>query len=523
MPRPRNQNLSVSATMSGLKAEYALSQEGRFRRRRPGVTGMGGPGDFHYGSESAFTRGREYVRAMHRDDAVIGATTRKCVQQHIQTGFRLDPQTGDKKLDLDLWQRWNDWSTAPDQCDAAGEMEFADMESSVLESMIVDGDVLGLPLEAGQLQLVEADRCRTPTKSKKTIVLGVELDELRRRTRFYFAKDAIGVDRSYQRLYDFDAVAARDADGERQVFHVYNPDRFTLTRGVTAYKAIVDIAGMFEDTNFALLVKQQAAAFLVAFLERSESYQGDVVTGARATETQSDGSSMTIEELATGTMIKGARGEKLHVHGAQIPSHETMAHLKFLLQVIGINLGMPLPLVLLDASETNFSGWRGAMDMARLGFRCNQQSLVRRFHKPVYRWKLRQWIAEDPALARAAEKLGPAFFAHRWHTPTWPYIEPEKDARANAVRLNTLQASERQIAAENGRDYDQIVDEHISDRRRTIYRAIRAAQQIEKKTGVSVHWRDVLNQDVPKGGVINDTIEEENTTGGAKKPAAAGA
>src|SRR5688500_6067500 len=101
------------------------------------------------------------------------------------------------------------------------------------------------------------------------------------------------------------------------------------------------------------------------------------------------------------------------------------------------------------------------MDMARLGFKTNRQSMIRRFHKPVYRMKLQQWTEEDPTLAAAAERLGPAFWNHRWHTPTWPYIDPMKEA--NALRISSGLASERQIAAEDGRDYDDIIAEHVAD------------------------------------------------------------
>ena len=45
MPR---QAKSIQQTFSGMKAEYAGMTENRFRRRRPGVNGVGGSGDSHY-------------------------------------------------------------------------------------------------------------------------------------------------------------------------------------------------------------------------------------------------------------------------------------------------------------------------------------------------------------------------------------------------------------------------------------------------------------------------------------------
>lgn len=502
--------------MSGMRADYNMATENRYRRQRTGINASGGPGDWHFRSEASLIRSREYIRDMVRNDVGIGPTIEKAVQQQIQNGFRLDPQTGDKKLDLDLWQRWNAWATNAEQCDLAGEMEFADLESAAFEAMLVDGDVFIAGTHTGHLQMIEADRIRTPSsyarEAKKNIVFGVELNDFRRHLTYFRAKDQVGEDRRYERLYDFDRIDVRSPDGIRQAFQLYNRKRVTMTRGVTALKAVVDLATMFDDTNFALSVKQQFAAALVWFMKRGPGFtqRGDRQMGSRSFESNEDGTRKAIEQIEPGQYIEGDPGEELELKASGIQSTEALAHLRFLLQLIGMNLGMPLVLVLLDAKETNFSGWRAAMDMARLGFKTNQQSMIRRFHKPCYRLKLQQWMEEDRSLVAAAERLGGLFFNHRWHTPTWPYINPLDDVKANAMRVSSGEASERQIAAENGRDYDEIVDEHVADRRRTIGRAIRAAQKLTTKFGVPITWRDLLNQDLPKGGTVQDSADLPN-------------
>ena len=42
--------------------------------------------------------------------------------------FRYEPQTGDEKLDLDLWQRQEEWARSARACDVAGGMTFAEIE-----------------------------------------------------------------------------------------------------------------------------------------------------------------------------------------------------------------------------------------------------------------------------------------------------------------------------------------------------------------------------------------------------------
>src|SRR4051812_43192030 len=255
--------------MSGLRSDYAAMTPSRFRRNRTGVASQGSGADFHYRNESAFLRMREFVRDMDRNDAIIGSTVDKAVQQHVQGGFRLDPDTGDKTLDRDLWQRWDDYATEPDQCDIAGELEFADMESLALRHQFIDGDVFVLPTEDGPMQMIEADQCRTPSNSRRNIVLGIELDEQRRRQTYFFTKRSVNPMMPFEKVGDAEQIAARDEDGFKQVFQVYNAKRVTQTRGVTAFHAVFDISGMWEDANFALLVKQQIAACFGAFLKRT--------------------------------------------------------------------------------------------------------------------------------------------------------------------------------------------------------------------------------------------------------------
>ena len=106
MPR---QAKSIQQTFSGMKAEYVGMTESGFRRKRPGVNGVGGPGDAHYqDAESRFVRMREYTRATVRDDGCDKFLIERAVDKIIGAGFRYEPNIGDDKLDLDLSQLQGD-------------------------------------------------------------------------------------------------------------------------------------------------------------------------------------------------------------------------------------------------------------------------------------------------------------------------------------------------------------------------------------------------------------------------------
>ena len=507
---------SIGQQFAAAKADYAGMTDNRFRRRRPGVSSAGGSADTHYANEASFIRMREYVRAMDRDDFLIGPLTDRAIENQHQGGFSLEVQTGDKKLDADLWQEHDDWCRDPRRCDAAGVHNFFEIERLVGRGEYVDGDVFALPVEGDMLQVLEADRCRTPTNSKRNIVHGVELDPVRRPVRYYFTKESVDPYKRTERVADFNAIDAFDAEGSPQVFHVFKPCRVSQTRGVTRYKAVIDVSTMVEDTNFATLVKQQMAACAVWSWEQdpNSTYGGDVRHGER-TDTQWEDFQRAIQEgISPGQMFRPPPGLKLAVHNPQgIPSGEYIPHIKMLITFVSVQLGMPLFLALLDASDTNFSSWRGAWDQTKLAFRNEQRRRAAQFHRQVYLWRVRGRIRTEPAIAKAARRSNVRIFGHDWNYPNWPYLQPLHDAQANAIRNQTGQISLRRLHAEIGSDFETFATENVADNELWIDKAIEATKRLKSKHGDAakdLHWAHLYHRDFFRGGQLIDTIETPN-------------
>lgn len=493
MPR-RRQDFSLASAFTDLRTDYSAAKASRFRRVRRGLSVSGSGADYHYRSESDYLRMMEYARDMDRNDAIAGATINRAVENEIQDGFTLDADTGDRSLDADLEARLKDWMGDPQQCDFAAENNFFELESLVSRAVKVDGDIVALGTEEGSLQLIEAHRIRTPHNTKKNVVHGFLLDERRRRKECWITRDDIDPHAALNRVSDITAYPIRDADGHRQIFHVYNPKRATQTRGVTAFAPVFDLLSMIEDINFAKLVQQQVVSCFAIFRMREDGDDNgqSPAHGEQTTERLADGSTRTIEGIAPGMELTGLPGERLEGFSPSVPNSEYFEQVKLILTLIGVNLGMPLVIVLLDAKETNFSGWRGAVDQARMGFRRNQHAMIERFHRPIYQWKLRQWIAEDPAIRAAAQRSDIDIFRHVWNRPTWPYIEPMKDAQADALRIEKRLISPRRLHAERGREYHEIANEIIADNVLLATAALEAAAQLNSRfPEARIDWREL--------------------------------
>lgn len=503
---------SLGEAYGELRADYDAARSSRYRRNPTGIAYGGSGADYHL-NEAALMRIIELSRAYDRNDCVVGQGVNRLVANVHPHTYPLDTKTGDQALDADLKARWDDWSTDPEQCDVMGENTFGSIAARSFRNMIIDGDLLHLYLQEGSVQCVEAHRVKTPTNTKRNVVLGVLLDERRRRLEYWVTKDEIEPTRSVRLVSDMRQYAVRDEYGDRNLSHVAWMKRFSQTRGVSALAPIANMVGMHDDIEFALLVKAQVSAVFAVLRERPDAKSIAVApaqTGERTTETLSDGTTRTVDGVAPGMEITGAPGEVLKGFSPNIPNPEFFPHAMLILTFIAVNLDVPVQVLLLDPKETNFSGWRGAMDQARLRLRGWQQFIVETMYDRAYAFKLRQWAVEDRALAAALKRLGKRFYGHAFVPPYWAYIEPEKDANGDKIIVDEGLNSRRAVLARRGLNIEEVDRERVQDREALITRAIEAAERVNAThPGAGVTWRDFVGSDTG--------VKRSEVSGGAEK------
>jgi len=502
----RPPKLSLSSVYEDLRNDFRAGKDTRFTSRLTGVSSSGSGADYHYRSETQWLHMLERARHYQRNDPIMGQAIRRLTANVVQDGFTLDVDTGDTGLDQELKARFNSWAEDPDQCHSEGEFNWYQIEQLALSTAITDGDLFTLPLRSGELQLVEAHRCRTPRNTRKNVVHGVLLDSRSRRTEYWITKEDIDPNRALSKVSDIVQYPSRDGNtGERLVNHLYMPSRFSQRRGISAIAPISDTVGMHDDIQFATLVKLQMSSLIALFHERGADWQplGDQQKGDRSTEVDG-GYTRTIEGVSAGLEIFGDRDEKLSAFSPQIPSPQFHPHAMLILTFIAVNLDLPVAVLLLDPSNTNFSGWRGAIDQARMRFKQIQQWLANSLHRRTYRWKVRQFSEMDPVIATVGSKNGVDLFGHRWGCPTFAYIEPLKDAQSDLLQLENNLTSPRRLQQARGRDFEEVLAETIEDNSLTIEMAMSAAKDL----GGDITWRDILN---PRSNQSVSQSEEDTT------------
>jgi lambda family phage portal protein len=507
----------IAATFDKIRADYDMSRENRFIRRRTGVNPQGTGPNYHYRTEDKYYADIEQARDMDRNDGLVGTLVDRRVDNIVQSGFVQHPATGDKGLDLELYNRWESFSNDPDQCDVAGELTWKEMERQACRSESIDGDIVVLGTEDGSFQLVEAHSIKTKSRIENTF-LGITTDRFGKRTKYHILEEL----NEFGLKGESRPVDVRDSEGLRQVFHVYNPKRVRQNRGVTQLAPVFAYSGMLEDINFAKLVQQQVVSCFAIFRKIAAGSPAlpsvDGMFGDASTQPTGSGVRQ-LEGIQPGMMIDGVPGEELQGFSPSVPNAEYFDQVKLILQIIGVNFGLPLCLVLMDGSETNFSGWRGAVDEARKGFVADQLNLVRRLHSPAWRWWVSRLLENEPAMRRASKRSGVDIFGHVWNLPTWSYIEPVADAEGDATQLRNALTSPRRMHAARGKDWETIAEEIIDDNVYAIERANKAAAKINATNPLApVTWRDLIPLAMPAGTTM--AMQDPNAV--AAQEAAAG-
>ena len=483
------------------KSEYAAVRSDRFSRNNRGLP-SGAGADYHIRHQKDYLMLGEISRSYERNDPIIRAGLNRLTSAVVGRGFNPEPRTGDKELNDRLKDRWKAWATTPAACDASERFTFKAMEKLFFRSVIRDGDIFAVRMESGQIRAFEFDRARTPRDVKANVVHGIRIDpNFRVPLEYWFTKEQVDVNRIIERQTDMIRVPADDGSGTPKVLHLHMPDRVSQTRGVSALAPASQMIGMLDDLHFAKLVQAQSVSAYTLIKEREIDAMS---LGGAAGETNDDysmGFKRQFERFGPGQILEGEPGVRHNAFSPAVPNAEFFDHSLQILTFIAINLDLPVHCLLLDASHTNFSGFRGALDQARQRYRDLQDQFMDGFHRHVWRWQVSRFL-DDPEIGSLAAQDGVDVYSVDWIAPEWQYLEPLKDVQADILALKSGITSPRRVQSARGRRWDEISSEAIEDNSQHIARAIEAAESLNTQFPQlprPIDWREVAALPLPDG------------------------
>lgn len=315
----------------------------------------------------------------------------------------------------------------------------------------------GMALQALEVDRLD-DRRNLKLDNGNIIRQGVELDSTGRAIA-YWIRTAHPGENYATSTAGFERVPA----GE--MYHVFTADRAEQVRGVTWFHAVIIRASTIHRFEDAAVVAAEIGASKIAALERSEDApDGGAMAMADGT---SDGTVRGIPQMSVqaGEMFELPPGYKLNSWNPEYPHANFESFLKACLRGLASGFDVAAHNLTGDMTDVNYSSARIAELAEREVWLCLQDWFISTLVQPIFE----DWLAlallrkditfEISGKSLPADKLSKFSGASRFQGRRWSWVDPSKEMEASAAGVQLGVTSRTRIAAEQGDDFDDILDE----------------------------------------------------------------
>lgn len=394
--------------------------------------------------------------------------------------------------------KFRSWAETP-ECDAARTQNLLGMTLQALGGAMLNGDALALPLwlpRAGarwntRLMMVESDRLATPVgmEHREDIRKGIEFDKwgapvayhiLKRHPGDAFAFGFYGMTREAQ-FMEWDRVPAFTPWGRRRVIHLHDKERTGQSRGKPVVSAVMrefHMAGKYAANELqASLANSLVAAFLESDLDPASAAElfGE---NPRDAWNASVAQTRNIRQLKGAAVIPLPAGARLSSFTPGRPNQAFEAFMLASLRHIAAGMNLPYELLLKDFSKSNYSSARAALLEAWRYFHGRRRWLSDYWLRAIYEL----WLEEA---INAGEIEAPGFYENRYAYLRARFIfggrgwvDPVKEAQAAALRIETGISTLEKECAEQGDDFEEVMDQRAIELRMAAERGLTTAQPI---------------------------------------------
>jgi capsid protein len=401
-------------------------------------------------------------RDFWRNNPIYKGMIDRAVSYIIGDGFKLQVKTPSPAVNTKLEKLWKDFWIRPEIRNLqTGKM----LEKLLCREAILCGDCGVIKTNKAVLQAVEAEQIA----GKDKLLSGIEQNGYGTPTAFWVCR--------YGAFGKIDKRTARRIEA-RDFLYIANIDRPSSSRGVPAAQAAFPMLHRINDVCDSEAVAWQILSKLaVSVIREGGPELAYAQSGADPSASGNDTDLTTrLTELDYALMFHGNPGETVQGIDRNIPGQNFPESLRMFLRLLGLPLGLPLELVLLDWTRSNYSQSRAVLEQAYQTF-LDWQDLHEGFLlSPVFEWKLAQWTEQ--------RLIGQREIPYGWIRPTFPWIDQLKEAEAKGHMVDRSFMTHAQVCKSLGMDREELVE----SRRLEVRSAIETAQQIEQETGQKVPW-----------------------------------
>lgn len=405
---------------------------------------------------------RDIVRARARDlernsdimNAVVGAFKRNVVGG----GYHVQAKTDNPELNQQIEKLWKKWCKKQN-CDVTGTQSLNQMIRMAVERKKIDGGILFIKtytkngIVPFQLQAIEVDEIDAtsvvPKNKKNRVVNGVEYNRYNKPLGFYIKQYSIDGMEANESRY----VPAKD------VIFYFSKRRPSQIREMSDMSPTVTRIRDVNEFMVAVSVKERINACLSVFIKKAIPTVGIGRNTNVNTCQCGDGKASYEGKTLTPGMIKELnQGDEIQVVNPSGQASDATMFTKQQLRLIGAGQGLSYESTSRDMSQSTYSSARQGWIEDDLTYSEEKELLLEVLDEIYETFIISAMLCgalDIPNLFSEKDN----YFAHEWTQEPKPWIDPYKESNANMVALRTGQKTFKTIAAENGKDWkDQLND-----------------------------------------------------------------
>ncbi len=398
-------------------------------------------------------RVRARTRDLERNSDMLNSVVNAFKRNVFGSGYSLRPKTGDDETDKILQNAWKRWCKKQN-CDVTGTQSFNQLMRMCVQRKKVDGGILilkrytsqgFLPFQLQTMEVDELDLAQIQPKSKGNKVAGgIEYNRWNRPMGYWFRQYDLNGSLSMNPVY----VDAKD------VIFYFTKRRPSQVREMSDLSPTVTRIRDANEFMTAVSVKERIAACLAVFIRKTVPSQRGREVDTRHRRSYEG------KTIAPGMIREMDPNDDIQVVNPNGQGTDAATYIKLMQHMIGAGQGLSYEATSRDMSGTNYSSARQGMIEDGLTYD-DEKELLMEVMDEIY-----ETFVISCALAGVIDAPGfwdnkERYLNHIWTAAPKKWIDPAKEATANKTALNTGQKTFQQIAAENGRDWKEQLDETL--------------------------------------------------------------
>lgn len=397
---------------------------------------------------------RARARDMERNSDILNGVLSAFVRNVVGYGFNLQAKTGKEELNSQIEKLFREWCKASN-CDVTGQQTFTQLLRMAVRRKKVDGGILFKKcytkggIVPFKLQALEVDELSVSWSSPKIkgnkVAGGIEYDKYNKPVGYWITQYSVdGMELATPTYYK-----AED------IIFIYSKNRPSQVREVSDLAPTLTRIRDANEFIQAVSVKERIAACLSVFIKKAAPMAGGF---GRSTISAEGGINYAQKRLAPGMITEMNAGDSIEVVDPKTSSADATSFLKLQQRLIGAGQGLSYEATARDMSEATYSSARQANIEDELTY-LEDVEILRSFMDKVYEAFIVSAVLSEALTIPDFWENKSSYFEHLWITSPKKWIDPQKEANAQATALKSGLKTFAQIAGESGRDWKEMIDE----------------------------------------------------------------